>query len=65
MAYYNAQRYHEALKNVTPDNVYFGRREQILSRPKALQIRTLIPRREAYRRRRNAFGNAGPQTAGV
>jgi len=48
--YHNRERYHEALRNVTPDDVYFGRREAILNRRKQLAIRALVARRDHYRR---------------
>ncbi len=47
--YYNHRRYHKALGNVTPADVLYGRREEILERRKEVQIQT-INRRKDYNR---------------
>jgi putative transposase len=55
--YYNYRRYHKALGNVTPADVLYGRREQILQRRKELQILT-INRRRDYNRGLRELANA-------
>ncbi len=63
--YYNQRRYHEALDNVTPDDVYYGRKEAILAQRRQLKIRTLIARREHYRRGIEMDANPGAGTPQV
>jgi len=43
--YYNHERYHESLDNVTPADVYYGRRNDILDQRAIIKSRTLIQRK--------------------
>ncbi len=43
--YYNNQRYHESLSNVTPADVYFGRDKAILRERKRIKKQTIRKRR--------------------
>lgn len=43
--YYNHQRYHESLQNLTPADVYFGREKEVLSRREQIKQQTLAERR--------------------
>jgi transposase InsO family protein len=47
--YYNYRRYHKALGDVTPADVLYGRREEILKRRKEVRIQTVNHRRDYNR----------------
>jgi putative transposase len=49
VAYYNHQRYHESLSNVTPADVYFGRGEAILEERRKIKEQTIQSRRLQHR----------------
>ena len=44
--YYNNHRYHEALNNVTPADVYYGRDQKILMRREKIKKKTMQLRRK-------------------
>lgn len=46
--YYNNHRYHESLNNVTPADVYFGKKKEIIERRNKIKQRTLLRRRLNY-----------------
>lgn len=46
--YYNYQRYHESLKNLTPDDVYHGKSEKILNERTRIKRETLKSRKKNY-----------------
>jgi transposase InsO family protein len=54
--YYNYRRYHEGLGDITPYDVYMGRRLEILSKRKEAKSRTLEARRD-YNRAAREQGN--------
>tara|TARA_Y100001934_G_C11982977_1_gene599530 strand:+ start:413 stop:646 length:234 start_codon:yes stop_codon:yes gene_type:complete len=44
--YYNNHRYHEALNNVTPSDVYFGRYHEIITKRERIKRKTLKLRKK-------------------
>ena len=55
--YYNYRRYHKALGNVTPADVLYGRREEIMERRKEVRLQT-INRRRDYNQAQRELVNA-------
>jgi putative transposase len=50
VAYYNHQRYHESLDNVTPADVFFGRQQEVLTQREIIKQQTLQQRRRHHLR---------------
>lgn len=48
--HYNQQRYHEALHNLTPADVFFGRRVEVITQREVIKRQTLALRRAEYTR---------------
>ena len=46
--YYNHERYHESLKNLTPADVFYGRGQEILDQREKIKLATLIMRRNMH-----------------
>ena len=46
--YYNNERYHESLENLTPADVFFGRGDRIINHRKETKYRTMKQRRMKY-----------------
>jgi putative transposase len=48
VAYYNNERYHESLDNVTPADAYFGRKYAVVSGREKIKQRTMRKRKKEY-----------------
>lgn len=48
--YYNKERYHESINNLTPEDVYLGRGEKILQERQRIKLNSLKNRRLTYER---------------
>jgi len=53
--HYNNHRYHESLDNVTPADVYFGRKEELLEKRQRIKNRTLLKRRMDFEMQKAAL----------
>ena len=52
VGYYNHQRYHESIQNLTPADVYFGRAQSIIKQRERIKRDTITQRRLQYQKRR-------------
>jgi putative transposase len=60
IAFYHRRRYHEALGNVAPEDVYYGRRESILEWRAKLKAETLSRARQQTVNRKGQTGHTVP-----
>lgn len=51
--YYNNERYHESLNNLTPSDVYHGRAEQKLKERADIKQKTMMERRRIYQQQKS------------
>ena len=54
VGYYNNERYHGSLSNVTPADVYFGRQYEVLTERSKIKRRTIDRRKKEYLAQRAA-----------
>ena len=48
VSYYNHERYHESLNNLTPADVFYGRGQEILEQRKVIKQNTLAMRKQMH-----------------
>ncbi|MEH6528660.1 MAG: integrase core domain-containing protein [Porticoccus sp.] len=48
VSYYNHERYHESLNNLTPADVFYGRGEEILEQREMIKRNTLAMRKQIH-----------------
>jgi hypothetical protein len=48
--YYNNERYHESIRNLTPADVFYGNDQKILNQRKSAKYKTLEARRKMNRK---------------
>ena len=48
VSYYNYERYHESLKNLTPADVFYGRGEEIVEQREMIKRNTLAMRKQIH-----------------
>lgn len=56
IGHYNKHRYHESLGNVTPDDVFYGRREEVIKARSEKKVITLQRRKEVNQLKNYALG---------
>ena len=46
--YYNHERYHESINNLTPADVFYGRGQQVLDRRQQIKLNTMAMRKQMH-----------------